>query len=134
VEFFEVNSQALECSGEGDVDVAPPVHQYLLHPALSDHRIDEEWVFAWMVEVEPLIRSSEGDRVLRPSVWGGRAGSCHEYLVIVELLLSLVLLRSVSAEDDIDLSVDMREGSTSSLLLLLGLSRFSWSSPWRRRR
>jgi hypothetical protein len=28
----------------------------------------------------------------------------------------------VSAEDDIDLSVDAREGSTSSLLLLLGLS------------
>jgi hypothetical protein len=24
VEFFEVNSQALECSREGDVDVAPP--------------------------------------------------------------------------------------------------------------
>jgi hypothetical protein len=24
VEFFEVNSQALECPGEGDVDVAPP--------------------------------------------------------------------------------------------------------------
>jgi hypothetical protein len=40
-------------------------------------------------------------------------------------LLSLVLLRSVSAEDDIDLSVDTREGSTSSLLLLLGLSWFS---------
>jgi hypothetical protein len=34
----------------------------------------------------------------------------------------------VSAEDGIDLSVDAREGSTSSLLLLLGLSRFSWSS------
>jgi hypothetical protein len=55
-------------------------------------------------------------------------------LAIVELLLSLVLLRSVSAEDDIDLSADTREGSTSSLLLLLGLSRFFWSSPWRRRR
>jgi hypothetical protein len=26
VELFEVNSQALECSGEGDVDAAPPVH------------------------------------------------------------------------------------------------------------
>jgi hypothetical protein len=65
---------------------------------------------------------------------GGRASSCHQYLAIVELLLSLVLLRSVSAEDDIDLSVDTREGSTSSLLLLLGLSRFSRSSSWRRRR
>jgi hypothetical protein len=92
VEFFEVNSQALECSGEGDVDAAPPVHQYLLHPALSDHRIDEERVFAWVVEVEPLIRPSEDDRVLQPSVWGGRAGSFHQYLAIVELLLSLVLL------------------------------------------
>jgi hypothetical protein len=40
----------------------------------------------------------------------------------------------VSAKDDIDISVDTQEGSTSSLLLLLGLSRFSWSSSWRRRR
>jgi hypothetical protein len=134
MEFFEVNSQALECSGEGDVDAAPPVHQYLLHPALLDHWIDKERVFAWVIEVEPLIRPSEGDRVLRPPIWGGRAGSCHQYLAIVELLLSLVLLRSVSAEDDIDLSVDTREGSTSSLLLLLGLSRFSQSSSWRRTR
>ena len=72
MEFFEVNSQALECSGEGDVDAAPPVLQYLLHPALSDHRIDEERVFAWVVEVEPLIRPSEGDRVFGPSIRGGR--------------------------------------------------------------
>jgi hypothetical protein len=87
-----------------------------------------------VVEVEPLICPSEGDRVLRPSVWGGRTGGHHQYLAIIELLLSLVLLRSMSAEDDVDLSVDTREGSTSSLLLLLGLSRFSWSSPRRRRR
>jgi hypothetical protein len=40
----------------------------------------------------------------------------------------------MSAEDDIDLFVDAREGSTSSLLLLLGLSRFSWSSSRRGRR
>ena len=92
MELFEVNSQALECSGEGDVDAAPPIHQYLLHPTLSDHQIDEERVFARVVEVEPLIRWSEGDRVLRPSVWGGRAGSCHQYLAIVEFLLSLILL------------------------------------------
>jgi hypothetical protein len=87
-----------------------------------------------VVEVEPLIHPSEGDRVLRPLVWGGRTGSCHQYLAIAELLLSLVLLRSVSAEDDIDLSVDTREGSTFSLLLLPGLSRFSWSSSRRKRR
>jgi hypothetical protein len=87
-----------------------------------------------VVEVEPLIRPGEGDRVLRPSVWGERTSGCHQYLAIVELLLSLVLLRSVSAKDDIDLFVDMREGSTSSLLLLLGLSRFSWSSSRRGRR
>jgi hypothetical protein len=99
-----------------------------------DHRIDEERVFAWVVEVEPLICPGEGDRVLQPSVRGRRTGSCHQYLTIVELLLSLVLLRSVSAEDDIDLSVDAREGSTSSFLLLLGLSWFSWSSSRRGRR
>jgi hypothetical protein len=40
----------------------------------------------------------------------------------------------MSAKNDVDFSVDAREGSTSSLLLLLGLSRFSWSSSlwaWR---
>jgi hypothetical protein len=87
-----------------------------------------------VVEVEPLICPSEGDRVLRPSVRSGRTDGRHQYLAIVELLLSSVPLRSVSAEDDVDFSVDAREGSTSSLLLLLGLSRFPWSSPWRRRR
>jgi hypothetical protein len=40
----------------------------------------------------------------------------------------------MSAEDDVDFSVDTREGSTSSLLLLLGLSRFFRSSSWRGRR
>jgi hypothetical protein len=87
-----------------------------------------------VVKVEPLICLGEGDRVLRPSVRGGRIGSCHQYLTIVELLLSLALLRPVSAEDDVDFSVNAREGSTSSLLLMLGLSWFSWSpSRWGRR-
>jgi hypothetical protein len=36
----------------------------------------------------------------------------------------------MSAEDDVDLSVDARECSASSPLLLLGLSRFSRSSSW----
>jgi hypothetical protein len=98
-----------------------------------DHRIYEERVFAWVVEVEPLICPSEGDRVLRPSVRSGRTSGCHQYLAIVELLLSSVLLRSVSAEDDVDLPINAREGS-SSLLLLLGLSWFFWPSPRRRRR
>jgi hypothetical protein len=40
----------------------------------------------------------------------------------------------MSAEDDIDLPVNARESSSSSLLLLMGLSWFIWSSPrWRRR-
>jgi hypothetical protein len=86
-----------------------------------------------VVKVEPLICPSESDRVLRPSVRSGRTGGRYQYLAIIQLLLSLVLLRSMSAEDDVDLSVDMREGSISSPLLLLGLSRF-WSSPQRRRR
>jgi hypothetical protein len=87
-----------------------------------------------VVEVEPLICPGEGDRVLRPSVRGRRTGSRHQYLTIVELLLSLAFLRPVSAEDDFDFSVNAREGSTSSLLLPLGLSRFSWSSSRRGRR
>jgi hypothetical protein len=77
-----------------------------------------------VVEVEPLIGPSEGDRVLRPSVRSGRTGGRHQYLAIVELLLSSALLRSVSAEDDVDFSANVREGSTSSLFLLLGLSWF----------
>jgi hypothetical protein len=91
-------------------------------------------VFAWMVEVEPLILPSESDRVLRPPVWGGRTGARHQYLAVVELLLSFVLLRPMSAEDDVDLPVNARESSPSSLLLLMGLSWFIWSSPRRRRR
>jgi hypothetical protein len=87
-----------------------------------------------VVEVEPLICSGEGDRVLRPSVRGERTGGRHQYLTIVELLLSLAFLRPMSAEDDVDFSVNAWEGSTSSLLLLLGLSRFSWSSSRRGRR
>jgi hypothetical protein len=88
-----------------------------------------------MVEVKPLILPSESDRVLRPPVWGGRTGGRHQYLAVVELLLSFVLLRSVSAEDDVDLSVHARESSSySPLLLLMGLSWFIWSSPRRRRR
>jgi hypothetical protein len=87
-----------------------------------------------MVEVEPLILPSESDRVLRPPVWGGRTGGRHQYLTIIELLLPFVLLRPVSAEDDVDLSVNARESSSSSLLLLMGLSWFIWSSPRRRGR
>jgi hypothetical protein len=83
-----------------------------------------------VVEVEPLICPGEGDGVLGPSVRGGRTGSHHQYLTIIELLLSLAFLRPVSTEDDIDFSVNAWEGSTSSLLLLLGLSRFSRSPLW----
>jgi hypothetical protein len=87
-----------------------------------------------VVEVEPLICPSEGNRVLRLSVRSEWTGSRHQYLMIVELLLSFVLLRPVSAENDVDFSVDARECSSSSFLLLLGLSRFSWSSSQRGRR
>jgi hypothetical protein len=86
-----------------------------------------------VVEVEPLIRPSEGDRVLGPSIRGERSNGRHQYLT-VELLLPLAILRPMSAEDDIDFSVDAWEGSTSSPLLLLGLSRFSRSSSCRGRR
>jgi hypothetical protein len=36
----------------------------------------------------------------------------------------------MSAEDDVDFSIDARECSASSPFLLLGLSRFSGSSSW----
>jgi hypothetical protein len=83
-----------------------------------------------VIEVEPLISPSEGGRVFGPSIWGGRAGGRHQYLTVVELLLPLTFLRSMSAEDDVDFSIDARERSTSSPLLLLRLSRFSRSSSW----
>jgi hypothetical protein len=87
-----------------------------------------------VVDVEPLICPGEGDRVFGPSIWGGRTSGYHQYLTVVELLLSLTFLRSMSAKDDVDFSIDTREGSTSSLLQLLGLSRFSRSSSWWGRR
>ena len=83
-----------------------------------------------MIEVEPLIRPSEGDRVFGPSIRGGRASGCHQYLMVVELLWPLTFLRSMTAEDDVDFSIDMRERSASSPLLLLRLSRFSRSYSW----
>jgi hypothetical protein len=84
-----------------------------------------------VVEVEPLICPGEGDRVFGPSIRGGRTSGCHQYLTVVKLLLPFAFLRPVSTEDDVDFFVDTREGSTSPLLLLLGLSRFSRSSSWR---
>jgi hypothetical protein len=83
-----------------------------------------------VIEVEPLICPREGDRVFGPSIWGGRADGRHQYLTIVELLLPLTFLRSMSAEDDVDYSIDAREHSASSPLLLLRLSRFSRPSSW----
>jgi hypothetical protein len=74
------------------------------YPTFSDHRIDKERVLARVVEVEPLIRPSEGDRVLGPSIRGGRSNGCHQYLTVVELLLPLAFLRPMSAEDDINFS------------------------------
>jgi hypothetical protein len=83
-----------------------------------------------MIEVEPLIRPSEGDRVFGPSIRGGRTGGRHQYLTVVEFLLPLTFLRPMSTEDDVDFSVDARECSASSPFLLLRLSRFSGSSLW----
>ncbi len=83
-----------------------------------------------MIKVEPLIRLSEGDRVFGPSIRGGRTSGRYQYLTVVELLLPLAFLRPMSAEDDVDFSVDARERSASSPLLLLRLSRFSGSSSW----
>jgi hypothetical protein len=67
-----------------------------------------------VIEVGPLICPSEGDRVLGPSIQGGRADGRHQYLTVVELLLPLTFLRSMSAEDDVDFSIDARECSASS--------------------
>jgi hypothetical protein len=115
----------LKRPGEGDVDAASPFHQYLLYPAFSDHRINEERVLARVIEVEPLICPDKGDRVLKPSVQGGRTGGRHQYLTVVELLLPLAFLRPMSAEDDVDLPVNAWKCSISSSFLLLGLSRLS---------
>jgi hypothetical protein len=86
-----------------------------------------------VIEVEPLIRSSEGDRVLGPSIQSGRTSGRHQYLTVVEFLLPLAFLRPMSTEDDVDFPVDARERSASSPFQLLGLSRFSRrSSRWGR--
>jgi hypothetical protein len=83
-----------------------------------------------MIEVEPLIRPGEGDRVFGPSIWGRSTCVRHQYLAIIELLLPLVLLRPVSAEDDVDFSIDAWERPASSPFLLPRLLRFSRSSSW----
>jgi hypothetical protein len=83
-----------------------------------------------MIEVEPLIHPSEGNRVFGPSIRGGSTGGRHQYLTIIELLLPLVLLRPVSTEDDVDFSIDTRERYASSPFLLLRLPRFSGFSSW----
>jgi hypothetical protein len=81
-----------------------------------------------VIKVEPLILPSEGDRVFKPSIRGRRTGGRHQYLTVVELLLPLAFLRLMSAEDDVDFSIDARECSASSSFLLLRLSRFFGSS------
>jgi hypothetical protein len=86
-----------------------------------------------MIEVEPLIYPSEGDRVFRPSIRGGRTGGRHQYLTVIELLLPLALLGPMFAKDDVDFFVNARECSTSFSFLLLRLSRFSGSSSRRGR-
>jgi hypothetical protein len=50
--------------------------------------------------------------------------------MVIELLLPLALLRPVSAEDDVDFSVNAGECSASSPFLLLRLLWFSGSSSW----
>jgi hypothetical protein len=59
-----VQPPRLGVSGEGNVNTTSPVHQFFIYPALSDHQINEERVFARVVKVEPLIRPAEGYRVL----------------------------------------------------------------------
>jgi hypothetical protein len=67
-----------------------------------------------VIEVEPLICPSEGDPVFGPSIWGGWASGRDQYQTVVELLLPLTFLRSMSAEDDVDFSIDAWERSASS--------------------
>jgi hypothetical protein len=83
-----------------------------------------------VIEVEPLIRPSEGHRVFKPSIQGRRTGGRHQYLTVVELLPPLAFLQPMSAEDDVDFSIDARECSSSSPFLMLRLSRFFGSSSW----
>jgi hypothetical protein len=77
-----------------------------------------------------LICPSKGDQVFGSPIGSGGTCGCHQYLSIVEFLLPLVFLRPMSSEDDIDLSVDAQEHSTSSPFLLLRMLRFSGPSSW----
>jgi hypothetical protein len=40
-EIIDGDPQGLKRSGKGDVDVAATIHQYLLNPVFSDHRVDK---------------------------------------------------------------------------------------------
>jgi hypothetical protein len=55
------NSQGLERSGEGDIDVAATIHQNLFDSAFLNHRVNKQSVHARVIKVEPLVGSAECD-------------------------------------------------------------------------
>jgi hypothetical protein len=87
-----------------------------------------------VINVEPLVDSVEHDSMLGPSIRGWGTVGCHQDLPIGELLLPFVLLGPMASKDDIDLSVNAWEVSTTAPTLLqrlILLDRFfSW---WGRR-
>jgi hypothetical protein len=95
-----------------------------------NHRVDEERVLAEVIKVKPLVSSAECDGMFGQPIQGQCTVGCHSDLLIGELLLPLVLLGSMAPENDIDLLVNAREGSTTTPTLLLWLILLDRFSLW----
>jgi hypothetical protein len=55
---------------------------------------------------------------------------CHQDLSVGELLLPFALLGPMALEHDIDLPINVREGSATGPILLWRLFLYSWFSLW----
>ena len=86
----------LEGPGECNIDVAPPVHQYLLDSVVSDHWVKNKSILARMIKAKPLISTIESDRGLRPPTRCRGTDRGHQDLTIGKVLLHLVLLVSMA--------------------------------------
>jgi hypothetical protein len=86
----------LEGPGECNIDVAPPVHQYLLDSVVSDHWVKNKSILARMIKAKPLISTIESDRGLRPPIRCRGTDRGHQDLTIGKVLLHLVLLVSMA--------------------------------------
>ena len=69
LEFAERDPHLLQSPGEHHVDAGPSVDQNLLESGVADYGGYQQRILARLIEVEPLIRPTERDRLVGPIVW-----------------------------------------------------------------